>query len=117
MSAPIATASRVRHRRWLKPVALACPAASLIFASAFAGWVASLGPLPLTQARQVSTAIVDRNGKLMRAYAMADGRWRLPVDARAGVDPGYLKLLLAYEDRRVYSHGGGRPPGVARAAA
>ena len=65
---------------------------------AFAAWVVSLGPLPLEQARQVSTTVVDRNGKLLRAYAMADGRWRLPVDAKTGVDPGYLKLLLAYED-------------------
>src|ERR1700730_5224285 len=63
-------------------------------------WVASLGPLPLAQAQQVSTSVVDRNGKLLRAYAMADGRWRLPVDARTGVDPGYVKLLVAYEDRR-----------------
>ena len=54
-------------------------------------WVVSLGPLPLEQARQVSTTVVDRNGKLLRAYAMADGRWRLPVDARTGVDPGYLE--------------------------
>ena len=76
----------------------------------------SLGPLPLTQARQVSTTIVDRNGKLLRAYAMADGRWRLPVDARTGVDPGYLKLLLAYEDRRFYSHRGVDPLALGRAA-
>ena len=54
---------------------------------AFAAWVVSLGPLPLAQARQVSTTIVDRNGKLLRAYAMADGRWRLPVDAKTAVDP------------------------------
>ena len=73
--------------------------ACLIVAGAFAAWVVSLGPLPLEQARKVSTTIVDRNGKLLRAYAMADGRWRLPVDARTDVDPGYLKLLLAYEDR------------------
>ena len=68
----------------------------------FAAWVVSLGPLPLAQARQVSTTIVDRNGKLLRAYAMADGRWRLPVDAKKDVDPTYLKLLLAYEDQRFY---------------
>jgi proline iminopeptidase len=82
----------------------------------FATWVVSLGPLPLAQARQVSTTIVDRNGKLLRAYAMADGRWRLPVDARTGVDPGYLKLLLAYEDRRFYSHEGVDPLALGRAA-
>jgi penicillin-binding protein 1C len=83
---------------------------------AFAAWVVSLGPLPLQQARQVSTTIVDRNGKLLRAYAMADGRWRLPVDGKTGVDPGYLKLLLAYEDRRFYSHGGVDPLALGRAA-
>jgi penicillin-binding protein 1C len=79
-------------------------------------WVVSLGQLPLAQARQVSTTVVDRNGKLLRTYAMADGRWRLPVDAKNNVDPGYLKLLLAYEDRRFYSHGGVDPLALGRAA-
>src|SRR5664279_152396 len=70
--------------------------AGIIFAfaffaiAAFSAWVISLGRLPLAQTRQVSTTIVDRNGKLLRAYAMADGRWRLPVDAKTEVDPGYL---------------------------
>ncbi|MEA2939529.1 MAG: penicillin-binding protein [Bradyrhizobium sp.] len=82
----------------------------------FAGWAWSLGPLPLAQAQQVSTSVVDRNGKLLRAYAMADGRWRLPVDARTGVDPGYIKLLLAYEDRRFRSHSGIDPLALGRAA-
>jgi penicillin-binding protein 1C len=93
-------------------------AAALIIASitiAFAAWVWSLGPLPLAQAREVSTSVVDRNGKLLRAYAMADGRWRLPVDARTGVDPGYIKLLLAYEDRRFRIHGGVDPLALGRA--
>jgi penicillin-binding protein 1C len=90
--------------------------AILCFSGAFAAWIASLGPLPLAQARHVSTTIVDRNGKLLRAYAMADGRWRLPVDARTGVDPGYVKLLLAYEDRRFYSHAGVDPLALGRAA-
>lgn len=90
--------------------------ACLVVAAAFAAWVVSLGPLPLEQARKVSTTIVDRNGKLLRAYAMADGRWRLPVDAKTAVDPGYLKLLLAYEDRRFWSHGGVDPLALGRAA-
>ncbi len=83
---------------------------------AIGAWAISLGPLPLAQAREVSPTIVDRNGKLLRAYAMADGRWRLPVDARTGVDPSYLKLLLAYEDRRFYSHEGVDPLALGRAA-
>ncbi len=110
----IAPASR-RWRR-IKLVAAASAAAGLILAGVFAAWVVALGPLPLAHARQVSTTIVDRNGKLLRAYAMADGRWRLPVDARTGVDPGYLKLLLAYEDRRFRSHDGVDPLALGRAA-
>ncbi|HXO69206.1 MAG TPA: penicillin-binding protein 1C [Bradyrhizobium sp.] len=113
-SASIAPAKR-RWRRFRKAAAI-CAAAVLILAGAFAVWVASLGPLPLAQAQQVSTSVVDRNGKLLRAYAMADGRWRLPVDARTGVDPGYLKLLLAYEDRRFHSHSGVDPLALGRAA-
>src|SRR6202022_3881217 len=42
--------------------------------------------------------------------------WRLPVDAKTGVDPGYLKLLLAYEDRRFRSHAGVDPLALGRAA-
>jgi penicillin-binding protein 1C len=79
-------------------------------------WVVSLGPLPLEQARQISTTVVDRNGKLLRAYAMADGRWRLPADAKVGVDPGYLKQLLAFEDQRFSSHNGVDPLALGRAA-
>src|SRR6185312_5939985 len=40
----------------------------------------------------------------------------LPVDAKASVDPGYLKLLLAYEDRRFYDHRGVDPLALGRAA-
>lgn len=82
----------------------------------FVGWVYSLGPLPLDEARRVSASIVDRNGKLLRAYAMADGRWRLPVDAKRDVDPTYLKLLFAYEDQRFDRHNGLDPLALGRAA-
>src|ERR1700744_1576449 len=93
-------------RRWcrIKLAAAALGAAGLIAAGVVVAWAASLGPLPLAQARQVSQTVVDRHGKLMRAYAMADGRWRLPVDAGKDVDPTYLKLLFALEDKRFYSH-------------
>jgi len=96
--------------------AAAAAVAILIVAGAFAAWIVSLGPLPLAQAREVSTTVVDRNGKLLRAYAMADGRWRLPVDAKKDVDPTYLNLLLAYEDQRFRSHGGIDALALARAA-
>jgi penicillin-binding protein 1C len=103
-------------KRRFKRLAASAVIALLVVAATFAAWVVSLGPLPLEPARRVSTTIVDRNGKLLRAYAMADGRWRLPVDAKAAVDPGYLKLLMAYEDRRFREHSGVDPLALGRAA-
>jgi penicillin-binding protein 1C len=104
----------VRRRR--RPGWVTLVLAGLTLAATFAAWIASLGPLPLEQAREVSTTIVDRHGKLLRAYAMADGRWRLPVNAATDVDPTYLKLLLAYEDHRFRSHAGVDPVALGRAA-
>src|SRR4051812_23178422 len=116
-TAPIAPpAPRGGRWRWIRKAAAISAVAGLIAAGSFSAWVVLLGPLPLEEARKVSTTIVDRNGKLLRAYAMADGRWRLPVDARTGVDPGYLKLLLAYEDRRFRFHSGVDPLALGRAA-
>ena len=103
-------------RRRFFQIAVSLAFVLIVATTAFTGWVASLGPLPLEQSRKVSTTIVDRNGKLLRAYAMADGRWRLPVDARTAVDPTYLKLLLAYEDRRFWTHSGVDPLALGRAA-
>jgi penicillin-binding protein 1C len=105
-----------RRRRSVRTVIVVFAIFCAIVSGAFVAWIISLGPLPLAQASEVSTTIVDRNGKLLRAYAMADGRWRLPVDAKAGVDPTYLKLLLAYEDRRFRSHAGVDPLALGRAA-
>ncbi len=106
MSAEIEQASVIKPVRRFRRTGLVTLAISLVLAATVAAWVISLGPLPLHEAREVSTTIVDRHGKLLRAYAMPDGRWRLPVHAGSDVDPTYLKLLLAYEDRRFYSHGG-----------
>ncbi len=104
--------------RWrtVRIVAAIFAAVCFIAIGVLAAWVVSLGPLPLQEARQVSQTVVDRNGKLLRAYAMADGRWRLPVDAKINVDPTYLKLLFAYEDKRFYSHVGVDPLALGRAA-
>src|SRR5437867_9003550 len=102
-------------RRRFVGLAVALAFVLIVITTAFSAWVVSLGPVPLEEGRKVSTTIVDRNGKLLRAYAMADGRWRVPVDAKTAVDPGYLKLLLAYEDRRFYSHHGVDPLALGRA--
>ncbi|MFC3182818.1 penicillin-binding protein 1C [Cypionkella sinensis] len=64
---------------------------------------------------ETSVEVLDRGGALLRAYTVADGRWRLAV-ALSDVDAGYVAALLAYEDKRFYQHGGVDPQALARAA-
>ncbi|WP_425431769.1 penicillin-binding protein 1C [Gemmobacter aquatilis] len=66
-------------------------------------WVAvtDLPPLVL----ESSAEVVDRNGILLRAYTVGDGRWRMTVEPEA-VDPRYIEMLVAYEDKRFWQHGG-----------
>ena len=58
-----------------------------------------------------STATASCCGPTRRA----DGRWRLPVGASSDVDPRFLDMLLAYEDRR-FRHASRRRPARARRA-
>ncbi|PWK61645.1 penicillin-binding protein 1C [Roseicyclus mahoneyensis] len=64
---------------------------------------------------QTGVEVLDRNGDLLRAYTVEDGRWRLPVSLDA-VDPGFVEMLVAYEDRRFYRHHGVDPRAFVRAA-
>jgi len=91
---------------------------ALVLCALVAGRLAlnHLGPVPLAEARQVSKSVVDRKDRLLRAYAMGDGRWRLPVDARRDVDPRYVAMLLAFEDGRFRDHHGVDARAMARAA-
>lgn len=77
--------------------------------------VNEIGALNLAHTEQLSTVVVDREEKLLRAFTTHDGRWRLPVEER-DVDPRYLKILFAFEDRRFYQHGGVDPHAILRAA-
>jgi penicillin-binding protein 1C len=67
---------------------------------------------PVSLARAVT--VLDRNDRLLRAYTTADGRWRLPIEPRE-VDPRYVAMLLAFEDRRFRSHRGVDPVAIGRA--
>ena len=69
-------------------------------------WVNATVPPPLQV--ETSVEVLDRNGALLRAYTVADGRWRLGVDL-SQVDPSYIGALLAYEDKRFFSHHGVDP--------
>ena len=66
-------------------------------------WVAETQIPPL--AVETSVEVLDRNGDLLRAYTVADGRWRMAVGLD-DVDPDYIATLVAYEDKRFYDHGG-----------
>ncbi|MGI3170202.1 penicillin-binding protein 1C [Pseudooceanicola sp. C21-150M6] len=70
-----------------------------------------LPPLAL----ETSAEIRDRNGELLRVFTVADGRWRLAMTVEQA-DPGYLRMLTGYEDRRFYSHPGVDVLALARAA-
>jgi penicillin-binding protein 1C len=73
-------------------------------------------PPDLARAAPVSTIVVDREGRLLRGFTTADGKWRLAARP-ADVDPAYLAMLVAYEDRRFFAHPGVDPLALLRAAA
>ncbi|RBP96891.1 penicillin-binding protein 1C [Rhodobacter sp. 140A] len=75
-------------------------------------WVAATALPPLTVA--TGTEVLARDGTLLRAFPVADGRWRL---APGPVDESFLADLLAYEDGRFYDHAGIDPVAVLRAGA
>ncbi len=91
-------------------VALMFGAAAL--RDAFDRWVEAT-ELPLL-VHEVSTEVRDRDGDLLRAYTVDDGRWRLAVSLDQ-VDPQFLEMLIAYEDKRFYRHAGVDPVAMLRA--
>lgn len=72
-------------------------------------------PPPLTNARIVSQEVLDADGRLLRAFATPDGRWRLRTTAD-DVDPQFVRMLVAYEDQRFMDHGGVDFQALGRAA-
>jgi len=79
---------------------------------AWDGWVART-ELPPALA-ETSVEMRDRTRKLMRAFAVEDGRIRLAVP-RGGVDPVLTDMLIAYEDKRFWRHSGVDMRAMARA--
>ncbi len=79
----------------------------------FDTWVDHTVLPPLTVASSVE--VLARDGQLLRAYTVDDGRWRLAL-APGAVDPGFIGMLIAYEDKRFLSHAGVDPRAALRAA-
>ena len=113
---PLPSGERASRRfRTLKIAAGAFAAAALAGTAALALYVRSLPPLDLSAASNRSTVVLDREGKLLRPFLTTDGRWKLPVN-NDDVDPRYLAMLKAYEDKRFDAHSGIDPLGMLRAA-
>ncbi len=80
-----------------------------------AWWITTLGPAPVGSDLEFSATVVDREDRLLRAYATGEGRWRLPATV-ADVDPRFFAMLFAYEDKRFRAHHGVDPLALLRAA-
>ena len=72
-------------------------------------------PPPLPAADAVSAVVRDHNGEVLRAFPVAEGRWRLAADLDA-LDPDFVTALLAYEDERFMAHWGVDLPALVRAS-
>ncbi len=72
-------------------------------------------PPDMNRYRAASTEVTARDGVLLRAFTTREGTWRLRTDP-ADVEPAYVRMLLAAEDRRFYDHPGVDPLALLRAA-
>lgn len=76
-----------------------------------ANWPAT----PLRQGLSLSTAVRDRDGRLLRLTLAADQQYRVWTPL-ARVSPEFLEALLLHEDRHFLAHPGVDPSALARAA-
>ena len=105
---------RVRGSNVLRFAIAAC---AIVAAVGFAATHIALRvvePAPVAAAAAVSVTVVDRQDRLLRAFTTSGGRWRLPIEP-GEVDARYLRLLIAFEDRRFHSHVGVDVHGITRA--
>lgn len=79
----------------------------------FDRWVTDTALPPLVH--DTSAEVRDRHGALLRAYQVPGDFWRMPVSLDQ-VDPAFIDMLLAYEDKRFRSHAGVDPRAMLRAA-
>lgn len=72
-------------------------------------------PPPLDSVALTSKEVMDRDGNLLRAFAIPSGHWRLATSHK-DVDPQFIEMLIAYEDQRFRNHTGIDPRAIGRAA-
>ncbi len=96
-------------KRHLPAIALATLGVLLALATAD-----RLDPPDMARYQALSPEVVARDGTLLRPFLSKDGYWRLKTNV-ADVDPRYLTLLKAYEDKRFDEHFGVDPLALMRA--
>jgi penicillin-binding protein 1C len=101
----------VRSARHITALAIALTLAAAARDS-FDAWIDDTN-LPILVS-EVTTEVIDRNGELLRAFQVSDGRWRMAVTA-SQVDPRYIDMLVRFEDKRFWSHNGVDPIAMLRA--
>lgn len=86
------------------------PAVATLALACFVLW----GPPSPRFSEELSAAVYDRRGELLGAAVSKTGQWRLPSSG----DPPerYARAVLAFEDKRFYSHMGIDPAALLRAA-
>ncbi|MGZ0187048.1 MAG: penicillin-binding protein 1C [Alphaproteobacteria bacterium] len=89
-------------------------AAGGILALGFVVAMDRLLPPSLARFDERSVVVADRAGEPLRIFMSGDEKWRLLTRPR-DVDPLYLKMLKAYEDKRFDSHLGFDPAAGVRA--
>ena len=72
-------------------------------------------PSPVPVELAYSVQVLDRDEQLLRLFTTDGGFWRIQADI-SDVDPVFIKQLLAYEDKRFWSHQGVDPLATIRAA-
>ncbi len=86
--------------KWRKPLLLLF----IFLIVLFSGWAAWL-PSPRVDGLKYSFQLLDHQGIELRRLLTQDGYWRLPAEVD-NIDPAFIKMLLAYEDKRFYEHNG-----------
>lgn len=80
----------------------------------FCGWD-YFCPIKLTRLEHCSMVLLDENSQLISTRLTEDGYWRFPLKLEA-VDPRFIRMLIAFEDKRFFYHPGVDPLALARSA-
>ncbi|NMN60287.1 penicillin-binding protein 1C [Xanthobacter sp. SG618] len=105
----------VPRRRWRWMAGAAGLGLVLALSTGAVGLAIICADAPPPPEPKVSAEVVDKEGRLLRPFALPDGRWRLAASA-GDVDPRLVDMILAYEDRRFRDHMGVDALALLRAA-